>query len=83
MKTKKAKQAVINTVVLNLNTSIEDCTAIIKTFKELGYEAYYDSKTKVINTTAPKTRIKKLSKIYACIQSYSPDGIKVYGSKKK
>ena len=71
MKTKKAKPAVINTVILNLSTSIEDCVAIIKAFKKLGYTTYYDAKTKVLKTTAPKTRIKKLSKIYDCIQSFS------------
>ena len=71
MKTKKAKPAVINTVILNLSTSIEDCVAIIKAFKKLGYTTYYDAKTKVIKTTAPKTRIKEFSKLFKCIQSYS------------
>ena len=71
MKTKKAKPAVINTVILNLSTSIEDCVAIIKAFKKLGYTTYYDSKTKTLKTTAPKTRIKEFSKLFKCIQSYS------------
>jgi hypothetical protein len=71
VKTKKAKPAVINTVILNLSTSIEDCVAIIKAFKKLGYTTYYDAKTKVLKTTAPKTRIKEFSKLFKCIQSYS------------
>jgi len=71
VKTKKAKPAVINTVILNLSTSIEDCVAIIKAFKKLGYTTYYDSKTKTLKTTAPKTRIKEFSKLFKCIQSYS------------
>ena len=71
MKTKKAKPAVINTVILNLSTSIEDCVAIIKAFKKLGYTTYYDSKTKTLKTTAPKTRIKEFSRLFKCIQSYS------------
>jgi hypothetical protein len=71
VKTKKAKPAVINTVFLDLRTSIEDCTAIIKAFKKLGYTTYYDAKTKTIKTTAPKTRIKEFSRKYKCIQSYS------------
>jgi len=54
-----------------LSTSIEDCVAIIKAFKKLGYTTYYDAKTKVIKTTAPKTRIKEFSKLFKCIQSYS------------
>jgi hypothetical protein len=81
VKTKKAKPAVINTVILNLSTSIEDCVEIIKAFKKLGYTTYYDSKTKVIKTTAPKTRIKKLSKIYDCIQSYNLK--EIYGPEEK
>jgi len=71
VKTKKAKPAVINTVILNLSTSIEDCVAIIKAFKKLGYTTYYDAKTKVLKTTAPKTRIKEFSRLFKCIQSYS------------
>jgi hypothetical protein len=71
VKTKKAKPAVINTVILNLSTSIEDCEKVIKAFKKLGYTTYYDAKTKVIKTTAPKTRIKEFSKLFKCIQSYS------------
>ena len=72
MKTRlEAKPTVINTVFLDLRTSIEDCVAIIKAFEGKGYMTYYDSKTKTIKTTAPKTKIKKLSKIYDCIQSYS------------
>jgi hypothetical protein len=71
VKTKKAKPAVINTVFLDLRTSIEECEKVIKAFNRLGYTTYYDAKTKVLKTTAPKTRIKKLSKIYDCIQSFS------------
>jgi hypothetical protein len=71
VKTKKAKPAVINTVFLDLRTSIEDCEKVIKAFKKLGYTTYYDAKTKVIKTTAPKTRIKEFSKLFKCIQSYS------------
>ena len=61
----------MNTVFLDLRTSIEDCVAIIKAFKKLGYTTYYDSKTKTLKTTAPKTRIKEFSKLFKCIQSYS------------
>ena len=71
MKTKKAKPAVINTVILNLSTSIEDCEKVIKAFERKGYTTYYDSKTKTIKTTASKTRIKEFSKLFKCIQSYS------------
>ena len=67
----EAKPAVINMVFLDLRTSIEDCVGIIKAFEEKGYTTYYDAKTKVLKTTAPKTKIKKLSKIYDCIQSFS------------
>jgi hypothetical protein len=81
VKTKKAKPAVINTVILNLSTSIEDCEKVIKAFNRLGYTTYYDAKTKVIKTTAPKTRIKKLSKIYDCIQSYNLK--EIYGPEEK
>jgi hypothetical protein len=70
-KTKELKPTVTNTVFLDLRTSIEDCVAIIKAFKEEGYPAYYDSKTKTLKTTAPKTKIKELSKLFKCIQSYS------------
>ena len=48
----------MNTLFLDLRTSIEDCVAIIKAFKKLGYTTYYDSKTKTLKTTAPKTKIK-------------------------
>jgi hypothetical protein len=61
----------MNTVFLDLTTSIEDCVAIIKAFKKLGYTTYYDSKTKTLKTTAHKTKIKELSKLFKCIQSYS------------
>ena len=61
----------MNTVFLDLRTSIEDCVAIIKAFKKLGYTTYYDSKTKTLKTTAPKTRIKEFSKLFSSIQSYS------------
>jgi tRNA G26 N,N-dimethylase Trm1 len=67
----EAKPAVINTVFLDLRTSVEDCEKVIKAFEEKGYTTYYDAKTKTIKTTAPKTKIKKLSKIYDCIQSFS------------
>jgi hypothetical protein len=65
------KTKAMNTVFLDLTTSIEDCVAIIKAFKKEGYPAYYDSKTKTLKTTAPKTKIKELSKLFKCIQSYS------------
>ena len=72
MKTRlEAKPTVINTVFLDLRTSIEDCEKVIKAFNRLGYTTYYDAKTKTIKTTAPKTRIKELSKLFKCIQSYS------------
>jgi hypothetical protein len=61
----------MNTVFLDLRTSIEDCVAIIKAFKKLGYTTYYDSKTKTLKTTAPKTKIKEFSRLFKCIQSYS------------
>jgi len=65
------KPTVMNTVFLDLRTSIEECEKVIKAFEQKGYTTYYDAKTKTIKTTAPKTRIKKLSKIYDCIQSFS------------
>jgi hypothetical protein len=65
------KTKAMNTVFLDLTTSIEDCVAIIKAFKKEGYATYYDSKTKTLKTTAPKTKIKELSKLFKCIQSYS------------
>ena len=61
----------MNTLFLDLRTSIEDCEKVIKAFKKLGYTTYYDSKTKTLKTTAPKTRIKEFSKLFKCIQSYS------------
>jgi len=69
VKTKEAKA--MNTVFLDLHTSIEDCTAIIKVFEQKGYTTYYDSKTKTLKTTAPKTKIKEFSKLFKCIQSYN------------
>jgi len=65
------KTKAMNTVFLDLRTSIEDCVAIIKAFKKLGYTTYYDSKTKTLKTTAPKTKIKEFSRLFKCIQSYS------------
>jgi hypothetical protein len=65
------KAKAMNTVFLDLTTSIEDCVAIIKAFKEEGYATYYDSKTKTLKTTASKTKIKKLSELFSSIQSYS------------
>ena len=61
----------MNTVFLDLTTSIEECVKVIKAFNRLGYTTYYDSKTKTLKTTAPKTRIKEFSKLFKCIQSYS------------
>ena len=75
------KTKAMNTVFLDLRTSIEDCEKVIKAFKKLGYTTYYDSKTKTLKTTAPKTRIKKLSKIYDCIQSYNLK--EIYGPEEK
>ena len=69
--TKKPKLTVTSTMFLDLRTSIEDCTAIIKAFEQKGYTTYYDSKTKTLKTTAPKTRIKEFSRLFKCIQSYS------------
>ena len=71
VKTKEAKPAILGTVFLNLQTSVEECVAIIRTFEEEGYTTYYDSKTKVLKTTAPKTKIKELSKEFPSIQSYN------------
>jgi hypothetical protein len=65
------KPTATSTVFLDLRTSIEDCVGIIKAFEEKGYTTSYDAKTKTVKTTAPKTKIKKLSKIYDCIQSFS------------
>ena len=65
------KTKAMNTVFLDLRTSIEDCVAIIKAFKKLGYTTYYDAKTKTLKTTAPRTRIKEFSRLFKCIQSYS------------
>jgi len=67
----EAKPTVMDTVFLDLRTSIEDCEKVIKAFNRLGYTTYYDSKTKTLKTTAPKTRIKEFSKLFKCIQSYS------------
>jgi hypothetical protein len=67
----EAKPTVMNTVFLDLRTSIEDCEKVIKAFNRLGYTTYYDSKAKTLKTTAPKTRIKEFSRKYKCIQSYS------------
>jgi len=71
VKTKETKPQVLNTIFLNLQTSVEECVAIINTFEEEGYTAYYDSKTKVLKTTAPKTKIKELSKQFPSIQSFN------------
>ena len=71
VKTKEAKPTTLNTIFLNLQTSVEECVAIINTFEEEGYTAYYDSKTKVLKTTAPKTKIKELSKQFPSIQSFN------------
>ena len=66
----KKDERVLNTIFLNLQTSIDECVAIIKAFEEEGYTTHYDSKTKVLKTTAPKTKIKELSKKFPSIQSY-------------
>ena len=71
VKTKEAKPAILGTVFLNLQTSVEECVAIINTFEQEGYTTYYDSKTKVLKTTAPKTKIKELSKEFLSIQSFN------------
>ena len=71
VKTKEAKPTILNTIFLNLQTSIEECVAIIKAFEGYGYTTYYDSKTKVLKTTAPKTKIKELSKEFPSIQSFN------------
>ena len=73
VKTKEAKPTIFNTIFLNLQTTIEECEEIIKAFEEEGYTTYYDSKTKVIKTTAPKTKIKELSKEFSSIQSFNID----------
>ena len=71
VKTKEAKPQVLNTIFLNLQTTIDECIAIINTFENEGYTTYYDSKTKVLKTTAPKTKIEELSKEFPSIQSYN------------
>ena len=70
-KTKELKPTVMNTVFLDLTTSIEDCEKVIKAFEQKGYTTFYDAKTKTIKTTAPKTKIKEFSRLFKCIQSYS------------
>ena len=62
VKTKETKPTILNTIFLDLQTTIDECIAIINTFEQEGYTTYYDSKTKVLKTTAPKTKIKELSK---------------------
>ena len=65
----KKDERVLNTIFLNLQTTIDECVAIINTFEKEGYTTYYDSKTKVLKTTAPKMKIKELSKEFPSIQS--------------
>jgi hypothetical protein len=67
----EAEPTVINTAFLDLRTSIEECEKVIKAFDQKGYTTYYDAKTKTLKTTAPKKRIKELSKLFSSIQSYS------------
>jgi len=67
----KKDERVLNTIFLNLQTTVEECVDIIKAFEEEGYTTYYDSKTKVLKTTAPKTKIKELSKEFPSIQSFN------------
>ena len=69
----KKDERVLNTIFLNLNlqTSVEECVDIINTFETKGYTTYYDSKTKVLRTAAPKTKIKGLSKEFPSIQSFN------------
>ena len=67
----KKDERVLNTIFLNLQTSVEECVDIIKAFEKEGYTTYYDSKTKVIKTKAPKTKIKELSKEFPSIQSFN------------
>ena len=71
VKTKEAKPTILNTIFLNLQTSVEECVDIINTFETKGYTTYYDSKTKVLKTTAPKMKIKELSKQFPSIQSFN------------
>jgi len=67
----KRKPEAINSVFIDLTITIEECEEIIKAFEEEGYTTYYDSKTKVLKTTAPKTKIKELSKEFPSIQSFN------------
>ena len=67
----KRKPEAINSVFIDLTITIEECEEIIKAFEQEGYTTYYDSKTKVLKTTAPKTKIKELSKEFPSIQSYN------------
>ena len=73
VKTKEAKPTILNTIFLNLQTTIDECVAIINTFEKEDYTIYYDAKAKVLKTTAPKTKIKELSKQFPCIQSFNID----------
>ena len=67
----KRKPEAINSVFIDLTITIEECEEIIKAFEQEGYTTYYDSKTKVLKTTAPKTKIKELSKEFPSIQSFN------------
>ncbi|MGC8758221.1 MAG: hypothetical protein ACP5QX_07275 [Caldisericaceae bacterium] len=67
----------MNTVILNINSTIEECEQVVDAFEYRGYETFYDAKLKVIKTTASTERIRELAKLYKCIQSYDIVGYEV------
>ena len=66
----KRKPEVMNSLFIDFRTTLQDLVNLIKVFREEGYVVRYDKKTKVLKTTAPKTKIKELSKEFPSIQSY-------------
>ena len=67
----KRKPEVMNSLFIDFRTTLQDLVNLIKVFREEGYVVRYDKKTKVLKTTAPKTKIKELSKDFPSIQSFN------------
>ena len=67
----KRKPEVMNSLFIDFRTTLQDLVNLIKVFREEGYVVRYDKKTKVLKTTAPKTKIKELSKEFPSIQSFN------------
>jgi hypothetical protein len=61
----------MNTVFLNLETSIDECINVIEAFEARGYETYLDAKVKALKTKAPLRIIGQIAKLFECIESYS------------